>query len=375
MKQRKILIATDCFLPRLDGIARFLDLLIPELSKKYEITVIAPRFTGKKPEYQGVKIIKFPLSLHRFGKLGLADVNVKKLKEEIKKTDIVFVQMIGPIGIYATYNAKKYNKTIVNYLHTIEWYLAPKMVRYFRGIIKVMMKKITRYCYNKSTLLLAPSKEVKNIFLKHKIKTPIKILPLGIQTNKFVPPLNKKNAKIQIGIPPDYNVIGFIGRIGTLEKDVPTLITAFMKIKKKHPKTKLLLVGKKISNGFPKNKDIIYAGVKNNVIPYLQTMDVFVMPSLIETNSLATMEAMSTGCAVIATRVGSIKEYLVNKTNGLFFPKKDIFILTTKINYLLENEAIRRRLGQNSRQTILEKYKWEDTVKKMIDVFDKIEIN
>src|SRR3989338_9882834 len=45
--KKKLLIATDSFLPRWDGITRFLTEIIPRLKDNYEITVIAPEFPGE----------------------------------------------------------------------------------------------------------------------------------------------------------------------------------------------------------------------------------------------------------------------------------------------------------------------------------------
>jgi len=173
-------------------------------------------------------------------------------------------------------------------------------------------------------------------------------------------------AKKKIGIDPDYKVIGFTGRIGTLEKDVPTLIMAFRKIKRRFPKTKLLLAGEVITEDFPRYKDIIYTGRQDNIEKYFQAMDIFVMPSLIETNSLATMEAMSTGCAVIATPTGNIPEYIIHGTNGIMFPKGDSDDLKEKLKYLVTHDSIRKKLGTNARQTIIERLEWKKTEKEII---------
>jgi hypothetical protein len=56
--KKKLLIATDNFLPRWDGIARFLSEIIPRLAAHYEITVIAPDCgTYEDPN---IKLIKIP---------------------------------------------------------------------------------------------------------------------------------------------------------------------------------------------------------------------------------------------------------------------------------------------------------------------------
>jgi len=48
------------------------------------------------------------------------------------------------------------------------------------------------------------------------------------------------------------------------------------------------------------------------------------LPSLTETSSISTLEAMSCGLPVIATPVGSIPDYIYNRKNGLIFEKKDV---------------------------------------------------
>ena len=129
-----------------------------------------------------------------------------------------------------------------------------------------------------------------------------------------------------------------------------------------------MIVGAGLTEELPKYKNIIYAGSQNNIVPYLQAMDIYVMPSLTETSSLSTMEAMSTGLAVIATPVGMIPEYIINRASGLIFPRGSVEILTEKLTYLLEHDSFRKKLGGNARQTILERYQWKQTVQKINDI-------
>ena len=62
----KILISTDTFLPRKDGVAISLSNIIPRLAKKHEIEVIAPDYKGKMPK-MNAKITKIPLMNIMFG--------------------------------------------------------------------------------------------------------------------------------------------------------------------------------------------------------------------------------------------------------------------------------------------------------------------
>ena len=138
----------------------------------------------------------------------------------------------------------------------------------------------------------------------------------------------------------------------------------------------LLIVGPGLKSILEKAKDLKRTkttGPVNNVAPYLQAMDIYVLPSLTETTSLSTLEAMSCGTAVIATEVGAVKDYLINGHNGLFFEKKNAQMLKQKIEKLLENEELRQKLGKNARNTIIKSFSWDKTVREISSIFESID--
>jgi len=92
-------------------------------------------------------------------------------------------------------------------------------------------------------------------------------------------------------------------------------------------------------------------------------MDIYVMPSLTETSSLSTMEAMSCSIAVVSTPVGYIKDYIKNSYNGLFFNKQNSYELSKNLAVLLDDEKLRAKIGENARKTIIEFYNWDKTIK------------
>ena len=82
---------------------------------------------------------------------------------------------------------------------------------------------------------------------------------------------------------------------------------------------------------------------------------------------MATMEAMACECAVITTPVGYVKDYIIEGYNGMFFPQKEFFVLSKKIEKLLDDEKLVRKLGENGRKTIVNQYSWERTIKEIGD--------
>lgn len=360
---RRLLITTDCFLPRLDGIARFLSQIIPEL-KEYKITIIAPAFEGRTVNKKW-KVIRIPLIKKTFGDIKFSKFYYKDIKNEVEKNDIVFNQTIGPIGICTIIAARKLGKPLISYVHSIDWELTSKGIKYFKTITKYIVRKLAKHLYNKCNLLLIPSRQVEDILTFYGITTKKNIVKLGVNTKQFLS-YNKEKAKQKIGIKKDTFVIGFCGRLGR-EKDLMTLYNAFKILENKHTQIKLLIVGTGVNeySELKKNKKIIMTGAKENVVPYLQAMDVYVLPSLTETTSLSTMEAMSCGIPVITTPVGSIPEYVQDRVNGLLFPRKDSKTLFEKIEILINDPRLRKRIGENARKTIIKNHKFEITIKEI----------
>ncbi|MBN2880577.1 glycosyltransferase family 4 protein [Candidatus Woesearchaeota archaeon] len=371
---RNVLIATDCFLPRWDGIARFLYEIIPKIKENFNITVVAPDFPGNKINIEGVKIIYFKTFL-QISDISFAIPKKEILSKLIAESDIVFAQTMGPIGTNSVKIAKKMRKKIIAYVHSIEWELVSRSIgSIFRKKINSIVKFKARRHYNRCTKILVPSVDVAELFTWNKIRPKKEIVHLGTDSNKFCESPNKRLSKTDINIPVDHTVIGYIGRIAR-EKDLMTLYRAFVRVRKEHEKTILLIVGNGLEsqkNFLRTKRNVIVLDAQNNPTRYYQAMDIFVLPSLTETTSLTVMEAMSCGLPVISTKVGFIKNYITKGVNGVFFEKKDAYSLYTKIAHLIENPELRDKLGKNARLTIINNYQWENTAKKIKKVLDEI---
>ena len=95
-------------------------------------------------------------------------------------------------------------------------------------------------------------------------------------------------------------------------------------------------------------------------------MDIFTLPSLLETTSLATLEAMSTQLPVVCTPVGLIKEYVKDKENGFLFPLSNSLILSMKLKWLLEEPQLRHEIGLFARKTVEQEFSWDKTVSQIV---------
>lgn len=117
-----------------------------------------------------------------------------------------------------------------------------------------------------------------------------------------------------------------------------------------------------------KGEGIERFGRSDNVSKFLQAMDAYVLPSLTETSSLSTMEAMSTGLAVVATKVGHVQHYIEEGHSGYFFEKKDVRMLSARLEYLLHHAQKRRDVGKAARKMIRDNYNWSTASRKIISL-------
>lgn len=361
-QKKKLLIATDSYLPRWDGVTRFLLETVPGLSKKFDITIVAPDFGKRVAIGKDVKLVRFPTHKIRIGDYPIPTSDKKTIAKLVKEADVIFTQTIGPIGRNAINLANQQKKPVAAFIHSIEWELVPKSVSKFKTTLRYVTKQYAKHLYQKCSALFVPSEDTAKMLRFAKIKSKQHIVYLGCNTKRFSP-INKEKAKKTAGLAKDSMVIGFCGRIAR-EKDLPTLYKAFHHLERGHPNLRLLIVGSglNLKKVFPSMKKVVWIKSTDAPQKYLNAMDIFVMPSLTETSSLATMEAMSCSLPVVATFVGHIKHYISDGQNGYFFPRGDWGFLTGKLDVLIKDKKIRERFGRAARKTIVQRYTWSTTI-------------
>jgi glycosyltransferase involved in cell wall biosynthesis len=79
---------------------------------------------------------------------------------------------------------------------------------------------------------------------------------------------------------------------------------------------------------------------------------IFVLPSFAEGLSVALLEAMALGCAVVATPVGEQESVLRNEANALVTKPGDVAALAEALARLIADQALARRLAAAARDSI-----------------------
>ena len=101
---------------------------------------------------------------------------------------------------------------------------------------------------------------------------------------------------------------------------------------------------------------VVWAGWSEDPRRFLGSFDVFVFPSRFEGFPLALLEAMLARSAIVATDVGSVAEAIVDGRTGLLVPPGDPAALARATNRLLADDDLRRRLGDDGRRLVLDRF-------------------
>lgn len=111
----------------------------------------------------------------------------------------------------------------------------------------------------------------------------------------------------------------------------------------------------------------LFTQVHIAVFPYLKPIN-----TKLGGSSAVLMRAMSAGLPVIASKVLSFPEEIIDGETGLLFEAGDASELSDKINLLVGNPALRQRLGNKAKQKIIKNHSWEKVSEKVYEAYQSV---
>jgi glycosyltransferase involved in cell wall biosynthesis len=118
---------------------------------------------------------------------------------------------------------------------------------------------------------------------------------------------------------------------------------------------------------------ILWYGSIDNVLPYLQASDVFVMPSQFEGLSNALLEAMACELPVIATDVTGNNELITNGDNGVLVAYGDEAALAAAMRAVLENPRMGRELASHAHDYVRQHHSLDDVITRYEALYASLE--
>ncbi|OGB87215.1 hypothetical protein A3J44_01885 [candidate division WOR-1 bacterium RIFCSPHIGHO2_02_FULL_45_12] len=375
----KIAFFSNSYLPYLSGVTISVKTLKDELvALGHEVFIVGPQYPGHQETdpkilrlfslpatYPGYRFV-FPYSPGIFA----------RLKRE--KIDLIHAHQPFGVGLAAWLLARQMKIPFVYSYHTLfsryvhhAPFIPQKLAKW------AVAKYLTFFCRQADTIIV-PSEMVRRLLVLRKIKTPIQVIPTGINLKKITEHKTPNTGhRKKHNIPPNAKILLYTGRISQ-EKNIPFLLEAFAEIQKQEPETRLILVG-----GGPKekayqqlarhNKNIIFTGKRphEEVLDYCFAADLFVYASTTETQGLVLTEAKACGLPVVAVFGGGISDVVGSGIDGYLVPQNQSKFIEHVLR-LLRDDQLRQNMGHKAKQNIEESFSSVAVAKRMENVYNSL---
>lgn len=384
----RIGIFSECYLPTLNGVVVSIETFRKEMEKRgHEYFIFAPETQGYKDEdrrhvfrypsftWPGEK--NYPAALPFF--TNTITEKIKNLKLDIIHSQHLFT--MGRLGLRVARNLKipivyTYHTLIAEYTH---------YVPILGDLAKSILIQFSRDYCNSCDQVITPSESMAKILVRYGVKKPIEVIPTGIHMAELQNPFPDKVIRAKWNIPEHRQILLYLSRVAK-EKNIDFLLHAMRQIVKnrqaKHGRSDahLLLVGGGPELEFYKNMvrkmkledyvtftDMLKKEIANR---YFGAADIFVFPSITETQGIVVAEAMAAGTPVVAVDKMGPSDIIKNNKDGYLTSLK-ISEFAGKIEKLLDDYGLRQRMAKFAQEDA-KQYSSENCADKLEKIYNSV---
>jgi 1,2-diacylglycerol 3-alpha-glucosyltransferase len=315
---------SDSSLPILNGVSISVDGLVNELRDRgHSVHLYAPhcpKHQDSDPNTYRFRAIRtiwapsYPLAIPPF--YGML------LRFRRHEYDIIHTHTPFAMGLVGLRWAESGEIPIVTTYHTLydryAHYLRFFPLRYAR----FRVAKHTNFYYNSVSHVITPSEASQKWLCRHSVTTPVSIIPTGLRKHTF---FDRREIRAEFQITPDQQIMLYVGRLAR-EKNLPLLLETAAAVFSTRPMARLWLVGegpfRETCNQLARQLGIgdrvkfIGAVPREEVDRFYSAADLFVFPSITETQGLVVQEAMSHGLPAVAVGGGGASAPILDGVNG-----------------------------------------------------------
>lgn len=286
-----------------------------------------------------------------------------EFKKIVKNYDILHIHMASRRSSFRKGKyvrlAKKYGKKVVIHIHGAEY-------KIFFNECNDKQKEYVKETLNLADQIIVLSEEWKEYFKNLVDESKIKVIYNAI----VIPEDFEKDL--------DSQKLLFLGRIGQ-RKGIYDLVDVLEKLVMEFPNIKLYVGGdgevdnlKKIIKEKKLEKNFEYIGwisgkEKDNI---LRECSIYILPSYNEGMPMSVLEGMAYKNVTISTNVGGIPKVIKNRENGYIIEPGDKDKLYNCLKEILSDSKLRKKLSDNGRKIMLEKFDINITIKTLIEVYN-----
>ncbi len=197
----------------------------------------------------------------------------------------------------------------------------------------------------------------------------VRVIPNGVDVDRFRPRPSDPALRAGLGLAPVAPTVAIVAALRP-EKHHELFLEAAARIRQRLPAARFLIVG----DG-PRRKPLerlaverglgeaaCFLGARSDVPELLAASDVVLLTSHMEANPVSILEAMAAGRPVVASRVGSVAETVIEGETGYLVPRGAADALAERTLALLDDASLRERFGQAARESVVARWSVERMV-------------
>lgn len=356
---------TDTYAPEINGVVSSIVLLENELKKHgHEVFVVTTGNSLFETERQG-NVMRLPgVELKQlYGYVLTSPIHFAAMDEiEEMQLDLIHAHTEFGVGIFARLVAKKLNIPLVSTYHTTyedyTHYVNPINSKSVDKIAKKAVANLSKLYGTTCVEMISPSEKTKEMLLGYGIKTPIDVIPTGIDLQRFdrhnTPAERIEEIRKEAGVSPQECLIVFVGRIAK-EKSIDLPIQGVKKLKEDQVPAKLMIIGAgpqteelvALCEELQVQDCVVFAGKKpaDQIPAYYHAADAFVSASLTETQGMTFIEALASNLPVFARPDEVLEGLVLDGETGYLFETPEGFASCVE-TYLALTEAERSAIKE-----------------------------
>jgi mannosyltransferase len=238
----------------------------------------------------------------------------------------------------------------------------------------------THWLMRQMDAVVATSAETANY-----IPVPVRIISHGVDTARYFPAEDRSREWRSSGLPGRFGVAIF-GRVRH-QKGTDLFVNAMCRLLPKFPDYTAVIIGAATSDQtrFARHlKGIIAAAGLSERIRFLgerpaaeipfwfRRISIVVAPQRWEGFGLVPLEAMASGCAVVATRVGAAHHIIVNEHTGYLVSPEDLDGLVSRLETLMGDPQLTLEMGQAGRAHVVNHFSIEREAAELERVYESV---
>lgn len=206
------------------------------------------------------------------------------------------------------------------------------------------------------------------------------VIPNGVDTNRFIPNEDaKKDVCKELAISNDCRLIGIVAALRP-EKNHELFVRIAKRIVDQRSDSHFLIIGEgperqaieTLVQQLDLANHVHLLGSRSDTPRLLAALDLFALTSHNEASPVSILEALSCEVPVVASRVGSISESVLDRWNGHTVEPGNEEEFARRMVEILSNLDFARQLGQNGRQHVVQNGSLDNMVNQYEELLHRI---